>query len=87
LEERHLKHLDDWQGGSMYLISRKVLIGSSPNGIIIYYINIFLFQKNVETLAKIQNRFFLNSLYKKVADKKRMDWDMKCRFCEEEEST
>jgi hypothetical protein len=45
LEERHLKHLDGWQGGSMSLISRKVLIGSSPNGIIIYYINIFFFQK------------------------------------------
>lgn len=59
IEERHLKHLDGWQGGSMSLAGSKILIDSSLNSISIYYMSLFLFQKTfVETLAKIQKRFF-----------------------------
>jgi hypothetical protein len=31
IEERDLKHQDVWQGGSMSLVGRKVLIDSSLN--------------------------------------------------------
>jgi hypothetical protein len=44
IEERSLKHMDGWQGGSMSLAGRKVLIDSSSNGIYTYYMSFFLKQ-------------------------------------------
>jgi hypothetical protein len=43
IEEKQDKNLDGWQGGSMPLVGRKVLIDASLNNGIVYFILMFRF--------------------------------------------
>jgi hypothetical protein len=53
-EEKEDKNLDGWQGGSMSLARRKVLIDASLNSGIVYYMSMFRFHKtfNVKLFRK-----------------------------------
>jgi hypothetical protein len=55
IEERDLKHQDVWQGGSMSLVGRKVLIDSFLNSWPIYYMPMLMFQKTF--CVCVQNSF------------------------------
>jgi hypothetical protein len=59
IEEKHDKNLDGWQGDSMSLAGRKVLIDSALNSGVIYYISLFRFHKTFnDKLLKKQRCFF-----------------------------
>jgi hypothetical protein len=58
IEERSFKQMDGWQGGSMSLAGRKVLIDSSSNGIYTYYMSLFRVPPTFsENLLNLQRRF------------------------------
>lgn len=68
VENKLEKRLDSWQGGSLTLGGRKMLIDTSLTSIPIYHMSMYLLPKtNIERMDKIRKRFFWNggSLKKK----------------------
>uniref|UniRef100_A0A0A9B3Y8 Reverse transcriptase domain-containing protein n=1 Tax=Arundo donax TaxID=35708 RepID=A0A0A9B3Y8_ARUDO len=59
MDEKQLKRLDGWQGGSLTIAGRTTLINSSLSSVPIYHMSMYLLPKIIhEKMDKTRRRFF-----------------------------